>query len=357
MRAILAFFLSVVATNCAVAQFTVGNLVVFQSGDGSATLDSSATPAFLRQYTTMGSFVNTTSSGGGVTRFTIGGSITSEGFLNRSLDGTQLVFGGYDAAVGLATVSQTSSTSVPRVVDAVNSSGVISTIGSSTSSFSGTNIRSVFSNGTTTWAVGGSSGIVTIPGDTAVSVNSSNNRVINSFNGNLYFSTQAGTKGIWQVGSSGLPTSSVASQIIIDTSGGSSAAFAFSPTGNVCYVADERTVANGGGVQKWTFSGNSWTLAGTFAASGTNGARGLTVDFSGTNPILYATTTETNANRIVSIVDTRNFSSLMTTLATAPTNTAFRGIAFAPVPEPFSILGIAAAGLVATRVVRRRKIA
>ncbi len=39
------------------AQFTAGNLVVLQEGDGSAALSSAGTPIFLDQYTTGGRLV------------------------------------------------------------------------------------------------------------------------------------------------------------------------------------------------------------------------------------------------------------------------------------------------------------
>ena len=40
------------------AQFTAGDLVVLQEGDGSAALSSAGTPIFLDQFTTGGAFVN-----------------------------------------------------------------------------------------------------------------------------------------------------------------------------------------------------------------------------------------------------------------------------------------------------------
>ncbi|HTR41872.1 MAG TPA: hypothetical protein VMH87_09680, partial [Pseudomonadales bacterium] len=61
----------------------------------------------------------------------------------------------------------------------------------------------------------------------------------------------------------------------------------------------------------------------------------VTVDFSGANPVVYATTTEgyggsVNSNRVVQIVDT-GASSAVTTLAQSPSaNIVYRGIAFTP---------------------------
>jgi hypothetical protein len=53
------------------------------------------------------------------------------------------------------------------------------------------------------------------------------------------------------------------------------------------------------------------------------------VDWSGSNPLIYATTAEGSANRLVKITDTGS-ASTATTLATASPNTIFRGVAFAP---------------------------
>lgn len=58
-------------------------------------------------------------------------------------------------------------------------------------------------------------------------------------------------------------------------------------------------------------------------------AFGLTVDYSGANPIIYATTLESDANRIIQITDTGSDASA-TTLATAPSGSWFHGICFAP---------------------------
>jgi hypothetical protein len=59
------------------------------------------------------------------------------------------------------------------------------------------------------------------------------------------------------------------------------------------------------------------------------GARGVAVDFSGAQPVIYATTAETSANRLVSITDT-GAASAVTTLATSGVNQLFRGVAFTP---------------------------
>ncbi|MDO9153632.1 MAG: T9SS type A sorting domain-containing protein [Paludibacter sp.] len=90
--------------------------------------------------------------------------------------------------------------------------------------------------------------------------------------------------------------------------------------------ATDRSTLNGGGVQKWTESGGAWTLAYTLNLG--IGARGLVVDWAGvnTNPIIYSTGTD---SKIYKTEDTGS-NATGVVLATAGTNTAFRGIAFTP---------------------------
>ena len=53
------------------------------------------------------------------------------------------------------------------------------------------------------------------------------------------------------------------------------------------------------------------------------------MDFSGAHPVIYATTAESSANRLVAIIDT-GAASPANTLATAGVNQIFRGVAFTP---------------------------
>jgi hypothetical protein len=74
--------------------------------------------------------------------------------------------------------------------------------------------------------------------------------------------------------------------------------------------------------------------SGGTATSTDGGLRGLVADFSGSSPVLYATTSATTGNRLVKItgatLDGSTASFSYTTLATAPANTAFRGVALSP---------------------------
>ena len=98
------------------------------------------------------------------------------------------------------------------------------------------------------------------------------------------------------------------------------------------YVADDQSAASGGGVAKWTFNGTTWTAGPIFADGvGTAGVLGLTAIVTGANVTLVATTGEVSLNRIIVYVDdgvTTNPTGAV--IATAATNTIFRGVAPAP---------------------------
>ena len=113
--------------------------------------------------------------------------------------------------------------------------------------------------------------------------------------------------------------------------------------GTTVYAAD-----NNLGVVKFVNNGGTWTSPYLFSSTnigtshqpkGGTGCFGIAVDFSGPNPVIYATTTEegdgknTCSNRLISIVDTGDPGTNMvaTTLAVAGgVNEVFRGVAFTP---------------------------
>src|SRR6185312_12472587 len=100
------------------------------------------------------------------------------------------------------------------------------------------------------------------------------------------------------------------------------------PNFTSAYIADD-TLAGSGGLQRWDFDGSVWTRTYVFTSLTNIGARGLTVDFSGAHPVIYATTAEAANNRLVSITDT-GADAPLTTLATSGVNQLFRGVTFVP---------------------------
>lgn len=314
-------------------------------GDGSASLNNASTALSVLKFGNDGTPIPSgtvalpTEASGSNLPFTIAGTATSEGFLARSNDGAYLTIGGYAIAPGTAAIAGTATAVAPRAVARIEiATGAVNTTTSFSgdTSYSGGNPRSaISSDGTTIWMTGSNQGIRTAAlGATTSSVvsNSVNNtRVANIFNDQLYISSGSGAfVGVNTVGT-GLPTGEGETTTnFISTSGtgtGNASPYDFwFKDANTAYIADDRSAANGGGIQKWTFDSGSmaWSLAYTLNVNA--GARGLAGMVDGANTVLYATTAD-NPSRIATITDT-GADAVFTTLATAATNTQFRGLEF-----------------------------
>lgn len=362
--------------NVSAAPFTAGNLVVERVGTGVGALPATATPVFVDEYLRAGGAavqsialpaVAAAPSGNPNTvplALTATGTSTSEGYLNLSADGQYLILTGYNATTGAAVPGAVGT--FQRTIGRIDQAGTINTTTYSTAATVGGNARSATSsNGTSfygSYSTGGINyfanlGAIT---STQVSTTITNTRVTEIYNigsgNNLYFSTGSAPIGIYQL--TGLPTTTgnVATRIIDTTlsgalGGGSSPyGFSISPDGLTAYVADDRSIANGGGLQKYTRpnTGASFTFAYTLGTGvgSTVGARGLTVDWTTYNSVtmlgaqVFGTTTEATANRIVAVTDA-GAGTPAATIATAAANTVFRGIDFTPtpIPEPSTYLG------------------
>jgi hypothetical protein len=119
--------------------------------------------------------------------------------------------------------------------------------------------------------------------------------------------------------------------------------FDMNPAGTIAYAAD-----NDYGIVKFVNSGGTWTSPYIFSSTnlgtstqpkGNTGCFGVAVDFSGANPVIYATTMETGgggnvcSNRLISVVDSGDPGTNLVaqTLAVAHgTNEVFRGVDFTP---------------------------
>mgnify|MGYP001549026408 CR=1 FL=1 len=359
--------LGLVAISAALsAPITPGNFVLSRVSS-TAALNGNATAVFLDEYTPSGTFVQsiavpTTASGANLA-LTMSGSATSEGGLTISPDGRYVTFGGYNAAVGTSGIAATTSATVNRVVGRLDlSTGLVDTTTAFTDAFSGGNIRSAVTDGTNVWAVGSNTGVrATTFGaagtSTSISTTLTNMRRIEIFNGQLYVSSASGTfQGVSTVGT-GTPTTSGQTTTLLSgfptASGPGPYDFWFADA-NTVYVADDRTSA-AGGIQKWTQSGGTWSLAYTMNTSLTSNAlRGLTGTVTGGVASLYAVSGD---NKFVTVTDT-GASSTFLTLVTGASNNAFRGLEFAAlaaVPEPGTIALIALAALPGAALLRRRK--
>jgi len=347
--------------------FTAGDLAVLQVGDGSAALDNSSTALFIDEFSTSGSLVQPPISipTAGGTQITCSGSATSEGALTLSPDGSVLTFAGYAASPGIAGIASTAAATYSRAVGVLSASGTYSRFATGSSAFDGNNVRSAVSDGHNFWLAGtasasGNSGIwYSAGGGVPVQVSAGNFRNVNIANGNLYVSTSLGTPGVY--GFSGLPTGTATSSQLFAITGGtpSPSDFALSPDGTFAYVADDRSGKTYGGIERWNLNAGVWTMAYNLApgTTGNDGMRQFTVDFSGAHPVIYGTTAENSANRLVEVTDT-GIGSAFTLLATAGANTVFRGVDFTPVqvPEPAALvlLGLGSLLLVSRRISAKR---
>jgi hypothetical protein len=362
----------------AVSSTQAQSLVIDRFGDGSAALSSAATADFLDQYSLTGTQLGTIAL-----PTTVAASSTSEGFLTLSGNGTYLTAVGYAAPAGTTAVAGTASSATNRVIDRINISGPTtsaSSIDSSTllqDAYSGSNIRSaVTTNGTTFYTAGtGSSGTTagirqatfgTNVTTTQLESSPTNTRVVNldPFDtANIYFSSASGTfQGISSVPVGGGTATELPG--FPTASGPSSYDFLFA-SATTLYVADDRATASGGGLQKWTLVGSTWTLQYTLSTGLSAGLRGLAGVTVGGNETFFATSAD-SATKLVTITDaisnTTAPATSFTTLATAGTNEAFRGVEYLPnttvftgaaAPEPSGVvsmlLGVGVLGLIAIR--------
>ena len=323
------------------AVFGRGDLVVLQVGNGG--IAASGAPGFLNDYSPFGG-----PSLGQVTLPTSGpnalifGASAYNGALSLSADGQSLVVAGYNVPVGyIATAIDTSSTSgaapVPRAVGSVSADGKF-TLNATTAQFSSGPIRSAVADGSGNfWAGGGNSGLVYLGSNSpaaTLSTVSTATRNLGLVNGNLCF-TEAGS-GHGVMAFAGAPRSAVSPALVLSTDGTgtgtpSPKGFAFNTALTIAYVADNRTAANGGGIQRFNWNGTAWAYAYTlgYTSGSSQQVWDMTADFSGPNPVVYAITGESTGNHLVSITDAGPGSAYII-LETAPSGTAFRGVAFAP---------------------------
>lgn len=378
LPALLSVATCVVLTLAAPAARAAGinwnDLVVVQVGDGSAALAGNATAAFLKEFSLGGSLVQTinlpTAASGLNQPLTLQGSATSEGFLAMSRNGQYLTMAGYAATPGTAAPASATAATINRVVGRISLDGTIDTTTALTDANNGSNIRSAVStDGIGLW-MGGNAGsgqgasagahYTTFGSTTSTRVDStaSNMRVVNIYNGQLYVSSSTtsggGLLGVSTVGV-GLPTATSSSAITplpgMPLTGTHSAYDFWFKDASTLYVADDSNAASLGGIQKWTFDGATWILAYTLLNNGTTttGVRGLagTLDGNG-NAVLFVTTSASSANSLITVTDTGS-GSTATTLATAPANTAFRGVEYVPEPSSISLMLLGLLALIRAR--------
>lgn len=322
------------------------NIVLVRVGDGAGALASTAAPTFLEEYEQNGTAVPAGTGGLPITpadALTLSGTSTSEGALNLSPDRKYLALGGYRAIPGATAVAVASAT-VPRVVGRITAS-VKDTSTALTDAHSMGNIRGAAwsSNAANAWTTGSNEGVRTATfgatSSTVVSSTGTNLRALAIFNSQLYYSTGSGTRGVWAVGS-GLPTANGTTSTNLINTGGTSSPYGFvlldldpGVAGlDTAYIADDASLANGGGIRKFTYDGATWTARNVYRPGA--GCRGITGFVTAAGTVQLFATTDALPGTLVSVVDTggagANINATHTTLATGLASTAYRGVAFAP---------------------------
>ena len=324
------------------------NLMVMRLGGVGQSLATSGNTMNLDEYTTTGTLVSTVViPSSGTNAFICGGTSATEGYISLSANGKYLVWAGYNTNYGWASTSLSTSSgaAVARGVATLDGYGNYA-LAFTGNVESGSSIRGGVSDGLGNfWIEGGVTGIIYVGNNgplATVSTSTANERCLNIFNGNLYYSTgsAAGTSpglGLWEV--PGLPTTAGGNNV--NTNDGvqfgttSPEDFVVNPTAGLAYLCDDDASTAGGGIIRYKLTGGIWVSNYTIS-TGSSGAYSVVANFSGANPVLYATvggTSVSAGNTLVSITDTGS-NSTPGAIAVAPAGYTFRGLSWAPGAYP-----------------------
>ena len=329
------------------ANFTPGNLVIYRVGAGGVDpLINTGNPVFLDEYTTAGTYtlntVNLPTTASGANNALISdGTAIDEGELTLSTDGGYLVLSGYGSTIPAGVPLSTSTSAlINRVVGTVDYTEVVNTTTSLTDWGNlGTPRSAVSVDGSAFWLGSDVDGVryTTLGSTTTTSISTTNTDInqVNIFGGQLMASSATGLIRLGTVGS-GLPITGP--QILANLPGfpvtGSHFSYiTFDLNAGVVgedtmYVTDD--VA--GLIYKYSLVAGTWTSNGSVIAPF---VRGITGSESGGVVSLFATSDDgIGTSNLYSLSDASGyngpFTSAVSTIATAAANTAFRGVAFAP---------------------------
>jgi hypothetical protein len=331
----------------AAGSFTAGDLVVYEVQGTS----SSSAAVDLVDYSTAGvpsgfSVALPIADSSPTHALTESGSALNDGELTLSADGQSLIATGYDAAPGVASIT---GSTVPRTVALVSPTGTVDTLTAlSDGTAEGNNFRSAttaVTGGNIYVGSGGGTGITTDGATSATYLDASKTHEVQVVNGQLYESTSS---AINQVGT-GLPTSGTPTLTSLITGANLPAhfgpdQFAFvtlgaGPGPDTLYVADGSNGATSGdpsAVEKYSLVSGVWKATGSISVPL---VVGLTATASAGVAHIFvtgATATSASNNTILDgITDSSGYDGTLsgsaTLLATAPSGTDFKGLAFAPI--------------------------
>lgn len=338
------------------APITPGNLIVYRVGDGTAALTSAATAVFLDEYTQSGSLVQSIAlPSTGSSALTAVGNATTEGIMSFSQDGSKVLFTGYRKDAGGTSPSSDSAATTPRVLATFDpttgvfdttiavTSGTSSSIRSATST-DGSSLFYIASAGSTFVGYVGSPG----PSSTAVQIDARNSRQV-LLKGNVLYASNGSTGTAAKLQSYGvLPTGPTTPTALVTlTTSDVSHGFQLFDLSTSVAGYDTAYIVNAfdGRVLKYSFDGTTWNANGSLSISGLGqGNIDGYVDSGGVR--LFLSTGST----LGTLYDTSGYNGTITgtfsSLATAPANTAFRGLVVT-VPEPgaWAMLALGLSGL------------
>lgn len=345
--------------------FAPGQLAVLRAGNGDLSLRLKQAPIFVDQLDPTrfndAPALTVAIPTNGPNALFFNGHAATEGNLTRSADHRLLAFAGYAGVNLLQTPGVPSQLSIPRGFGTLGASaGSFELVYSSNNWYDSANPRGVVTDGAGNfWGCGDLHGTTYYNARTAPQPfefkTLLNTRAIKIINQTLYASLNAAdgqdtedAGGIYSFVSGSIAEplpkdAGCAMSLVLASAPGfkKTAGFDLNSAGTIAYAAD--TAA---GIQKYVKTGNHWKLAYNLTIpqvippdeNNGEGCFGVTVDFSGANPVVYATTTEgwggANSNRVVRIMDTGAGSAVTTIAQATSTNIVFRGIEFTPEATP-----------------------
>jgi hypothetical protein len=346
------------------ATIASGDLVIYRVGDGSAALGTTATAVFLDEYTTSGTLVQSIPlPATGTGSLTAVGNASTEGIISRTQDGSALVFTGYRKDAGGTSPAGDTYVTTGRVVGTVTLAGspnLSTTITSDGGATTANTIRSATAvNSTAGSAIWTSTSsrigyVGTALGNTGLGttqIDARNSRQVGLADNIVYASngSTAITGKVQQYGT--LPTAATTATPVV-TLGTADAVNGFilldlsSSVAGADTLYALSTVANQ--LLKYTYDGTNWTASGSIAGGSGNN---ITAQVVGGNVNLYVTST----TALQTLTDSSGYGGTLTgtlaSIASAGTNTGFRGIGtlgtpiIVPEPATLGLLGIV--GLVA----------
>ena len=326
-------------------------LVLSLVGDGAAPLVVGPTAVTLDTINSDGSASSVpdvalpVAASGANQPFTLSGTSSAIGQLALAGDKKSLAIAGYAATPGQAIgdPKDSLSTVAQRIVASIDPVGTVDTSTMLTGAFSADHPRSVATqDGQSFYVSGNGAGktpaagvILAQRGSTAVPVGISatpaNARNVAIANGQLYTTASGGTdRGVWTVGT-GLPTASgtTSTRFVTAATGTPTSMVALdrdsTPGIDTVYYVNETL-----GLFKSSLINGTWTAEGSYPGD-FQAVTGRVVD--GVTE-LYLVKATTAANTVIATTDTAGGATIAVstpnTIATAPANTAYRGIAFAP---------------------------